>query len=226
MRDREAIFADLAKPLPAGLVATRRESGKELSYIEGFDAINQANKVFGFDGWGSEVIDIDYREVTRGEQVTGIYMARIRITVEGWPAKMDVGVGLTAGFSPQAHETAMKAAVTDGIKRTLRQFGNQFGNSLYDKENPLGEEQPPADPRTPAQRQQPRQGGAGGPTPAQRQTIKGLLGELGWKVRQLADYTQDRYRVDPDKLAVEQAAEVIDWLRTQQTQQRTLQRGE
>jgi len=30
-------------------------------------------------------------------------------------------------------EGAAKEAVTDAIKRTLRSFGNQFGNSLYDK---------------------------------------------------------------------------------------------
>ena len=32
-----------------------------------------------------------------------------------------------------AHENAGKEAVTDAIKRCFRSFGNQFGNSLYDK---------------------------------------------------------------------------------------------
>lgn len=32
-----------------------------------------------------------------------------------------------------AHEGAAKEAVTDAIKRAMRSYGNQFGNSLYDK---------------------------------------------------------------------------------------------
>jgi recombination DNA repair RAD52 pathway protein len=42
--------------------------------------------------------------------------------------------------SPQSHETAIKGAVTDGIKRALRSFGDQFGASLYDKDANLGAE--------------------------------------------------------------------------------------
>jgi len=33
-----------------------------------------------------------------------------------------------------AHEGAAKEAVTDALKRSLRSFGNQFGNSLYSKD--------------------------------------------------------------------------------------------
>ena len=41
------------------------------------------------------------------------------------------------GFQPvsdetaEGHETAFKGAVTDALKRALRTFGPQFGNSLY-----------------------------------------------------------------------------------------------
>ena len=46
----------------------------------------------------------------------------------------DVGFGTgIAKTLADAHEGASKEAVTDAIKRTLRSFGNQFGNSLYDK---------------------------------------------------------------------------------------------
>jgi len=33
-----------------------------------------------------------------------------------------------------AHEGASKEAITDALKRSLRSFGNQFGNSLYSKD--------------------------------------------------------------------------------------------
>jgi hypothetical protein len=47
----------------------------------------------------------------------------------------DVGHGIAAGTSSEAIEMARKGAVTDALKRALRSFGNQFGNSLYDKDH-------------------------------------------------------------------------------------------
>ena len=49
-------------------------------------------------------------------------------------SREDVGFGTgIAKTLADAHEGGAKEAVTDAIKRTLRSFGNQFGNSLYDK---------------------------------------------------------------------------------------------
>jgi recombination DNA repair RAD52 pathway protein len=35
-------------------VRTRVAHGRELSYIEGWYAISEANRIFGFDGWSRE----------------------------------------------------------------------------------------------------------------------------------------------------------------------------
>ncbi|MGA7312013.1 MAG: Rad52/Rad22 family DNA repair protein, partial [Pseudolabrys sp.] len=35
-------------------VRTREANGRELSYIEGWYAISEANRIFGFDGWNRE----------------------------------------------------------------------------------------------------------------------------------------------------------------------------
>lgn len=49
-------------------------------------------------------------------------------------AREDVGFGTGIDKTlAQAHEGAAKEAVTDALKRAMRSFGNQFGNSLYDK---------------------------------------------------------------------------------------------
>lgn len=42
------------------------------------------------------------------------------------------GTGVARNLA-DAHENSAKEAVTDALKRSLRSFGNQFGNSLYDK---------------------------------------------------------------------------------------------
>lgn len=48
--------------------------------------------------------------------------------------KEDVGFGTgIAKMLADAHEGGAKEAVTDSLKRSMRSFGNQFGNSLYDK---------------------------------------------------------------------------------------------
>ena len=112
-------------------------------YIEGYQAINQANRIFGHGRWGAELVGpVGYRELTRthkgsGEVSTvGMYWASVRVHVRGCEPRSDVGCAFTADDSPEAHDTAIKAAVTDAMKRALRQFGDQFGNALYDRANP------------------------------------------------------------------------------------------
>lgn len=60
----------------------------------------------------------------------------------------------------EAHEMAEKGAVTDGLKRALRTFGKQFGNSLY---GDTSNEQKEAAARSGHSQQQYRQNGASHP---------------------------------------------------------------
>ena len=38
-------------------IRTREAHGRELSYLEGWYAISEANRIFGFDGWNRETIE-------------------------------------------------------------------------------------------------------------------------------------------------------------------------
>ena len=51
--------AELGKPLKREHVATRKGGGGQLSYIEGWHAIAEANRIFGFDGWTSETAHME-----------------------------------------------------------------------------------------------------------------------------------------------------------------------
>ena len=134
----------LAQPLEANLVARRKGGkGQWVPYLEGYQSINQANRIFGHGRWGAEVAGpIGYRELGRADKKTGevqpvgMYWATVRVQVAGCAPRSDVGCGFTTDDSPEAHDTAIKAAVTDAMKRALRQFGDQFGNALYDRANP------------------------------------------------------------------------------------------
>ena len=62
---------------------------------------------------------------------TRAYSAPVRVTVPGAPPRTDVGFHVVAEETGDGHETAFKGCVTDGLKRALRSFGEQLGNSLY-----------------------------------------------------------------------------------------------
>jgi DNA repair and recombination protein RAD52 len=126
----------LESPLDKARIHTRRKQGMELRYVEAFDVIDTANEIFGYHSWSYQL--------TKLETVAGVWIATVLLSVttpDGESAgREDVGVGIPATPrgeqpSPDATETAIKAAVTDALKRALRTFGNAFGNSLYSKDD-------------------------------------------------------------------------------------------
>lgn len=108
--------------------------GKYGSYIEGWHAIAEANRIFGFDGWSYRVDSLIMTNSGQRNDKTAVgYMAMITVEAGG-VSRQDVGHG--QGFSKSegdAHDSAIKEAVTDGLKRALKSFGNPFGLALYDK---------------------------------------------------------------------------------------------
>ncbi len=67
-------------------IRTREANGRELTYLQGWYAISEANRIFGFDGWSRETTKsrcVLARE-NRGSFLA-IYIARVRVTVQaGW----------------------------------------------------------------------------------------------------------------------------------------------
>src|SRR5450830_472946 len=117
-------------------IRTREAHGRELSYIEGWYAISEANRIFGFDGWNRETIEsrcVHARE-NRGTFVA-VYIARVRVTVHADGATIireGHGTGEGRGTSPgEVHDIALKIAETDATKRALATFGKPFGLALY-----------------------------------------------------------------------------------------------
>jgi DNA recombination protein Rad52 len=132
--------AMLSAKLDARNVATRTQQGKQLSYIEGWHAIAEANRIFGFDGWTRETVALHMTGEpyqTNGKWRVG-YLSRVRITViAGERIIVREGVGYGSGIGNDlndAHESAAKEAETDAMKRALMTFGNPFGLALYDKQ--------------------------------------------------------------------------------------------
>jgi Rad52/22 family double-strand break repair protein len=117
-------------------VRTREAHGRELSYVEGWFAISEANRIFGFDGWNRETVEsrcVLARE-NRGTFLA-VYIARVRVTVHADGTTIireGHGTGEGHGTSPgEVHDIAFKAAETDATKRALATFGRPFGLALY-----------------------------------------------------------------------------------------------
>ncbi len=105
--------------------------GQQLAYVESWHVIQEANRIFGFDGWSSETIETS---LVFEDLKCVSYIAKVRITVgnvirEGTGA----GHGRMGGVGDK-HESAIKEAESDARKRALMQFGDSFGLSLYDKD--------------------------------------------------------------------------------------------
>ena len=134
-----AVTQQLGEPLDEGLVSHRKGRGnRSYAYLEGSTAIEQANRVFGYGGWGYELVsEVVLREGESVDQKTGeakpwrAYSATVRVSVPGSPSRADVGFQAVADETVEGHETASKGAVTDALKRALRSYGDQFGNGLY-----------------------------------------------------------------------------------------------
>ena len=138
-------LAALSAPLDRANVRQREQGRSRVSYLEGWQVIAEANRIFGFDGWQRQTIAV--RCVAQAERLIGrdqkpgwgvTYTARVRVTVTAGGLSPLIREGSGAGHGidvdlGQAHESALKEAETDAMKRALMTFGNPFGLALYDK---------------------------------------------------------------------------------------------
>ncbi len=129
--------------LPAEVVKIRNNGGVAMSYVAGHYVIRVANDLFGFAGWKRETKDmrlVAEREYKGRGGKTGwlvAYVARVAVSVrtdDGWVESDGWGYGEGIDYSNigQAHESAIKEAETDAMKRAFVKWGDPFGLALYD----------------------------------------------------------------------------------------------
>lgn len=83
----EQQLSELNKPLDQRLVSKRKGGfGRMLSYIEGHDAIDQANRLFGYGNWCYHPLSVEQvvlLDPLSGEAVGIEYKAQVELTVRG-----------------------------------------------------------------------------------------------------------------------------------------------
>lgn len=114
----------------------REIDGRQFPYLEGWRAIAEANRIFGYAAWDRETMASEcVAAKSVGGRYAAAYLLRVRVTVRAGDTRIvREGCGAAEAFadSPgEAHERAAKAAETDATKRALSTFGASFGLTLY-----------------------------------------------------------------------------------------------
>jgi len=126
------------------------KNNKGFAHMEAWDIRRHLTRIFGFGGWDEEIItcdlvqqiDIQPPQPTGKVRYTVVYRVTTRLTVRypdgGAMAVFEGGACGDSTNQPQlgdAHDNAMKTAMSQALKRCAINLGDQFGLSLYDGEN-------------------------------------------------------------------------------------------
>ncbi|XP_060135965.1 DNA repair protein RAD52 homolog isoform X3 [Zootoca vivipara] len=148
----QAVQAALRQRLGPEYISSRQAGGgQKVCYIEGHRVISLANEMFGYNGWAHSVTqqNVDFVDLNNGKFYVGV-CAFVKVQLKDGSYHEDVGYGVSEGLKSKALslEKARKEAVTDGLKRALKCFGNALGNCILDKDylrsvNKLPRQMPP-----------------------------------------------------------------------------------
>lgn len=109
---------ELDKDLNPLFISERKgASGSTLRYLSGHDAIDQADRIFGYGCWGYEVLSCDMKTVPdplTGEIIGVTYEATVKLTVDGCIPVTDVGQQAVSAWNVQ--DVVMTRRGKDGDK--------------------------------------------------------------------------------------------------------------
>lgn len=147
----QAVQRALQQRLGPEYISTRvAGGGQKVCYIEGHRVIGLANEMFGYNGWSHSISqqNVDFVDLINGKFYVGV-SAFVKVQLKDGSFHEDVGYGVSEGLRSKALslEKARKEAVTDGMKRALKCFGNALGNCILDKEYLLAINKIPRQPR-------------------------------------------------------------------------------
>ncbi|KAL4604969.1 hypothetical protein GN956_G25396, partial [Arapaima gigas] len=137
--EHRAVQEALRRNLGPEYISTRAAGGgqKVVCYIEGHKVISLANEMFGYNGWSHSISQqtVDFVDLINGKFYVGV-SAFVKVQLKDGSFHEDVGYGISEGLKSKALslEKARKEAVTDGLKRALKCFGNALGNCILNKE--------------------------------------------------------------------------------------------
>ncbi|MFE3905461.1 Rad52/Rad22 family DNA repair protein [Streptomyces sp. NPDC059153] len=134
------LTVEQVKTLLAPINPSRVQNLHGQSHLEAWDVRRWLNRVFGFGGWSDETLElvcVAEREIKPGRW-TIIYRAQVRLTVKTTDGRTltaydDAAMGDSRNQPSlgDAHDMAMKTALSQALKRCAHNLGDAFGLSLY-----------------------------------------------------------------------------------------------
>ena len=135
--DPAAVQAATERYLVGDEISSRAGAGgQSVHYVECWRAIQAANRIFGFNGWSSDIVSLEkeFMGPEKDGKWVAMYSAVVRVELKDGTSHTETGSGDAKDRDrAKAVENARKEAVSDATKRALRAFGNALGNCVYDK---------------------------------------------------------------------------------------------
>ncbi|KAJ3429509.1 DNA repair protein rad52 [Anaeramoeba flamelloides] len=138
-KEHSGIQKQLSQPIAKEHLSKRPGGGGTFDYVCAWIVIDLANRVFGFNGWSSQIISVnqDHFGQTREGKFEVAVSALVRVTLKDGSFREGFGFGASSGMKNKflCLESGKKKAITDATKRALKLFGNYLGNGLSIKED-------------------------------------------------------------------------------------------
>lgn len=147
---QRGLTAEQLKMLLTPLNPNRVKEHKGNAHLEAWDIRRWLTRIFGFGGWDDDILSMDcIHSVTSPigndpnplkHRCTAVYRVTMRLTIKDqWGnvlAHWDdgaTGEGINQVSVGDAHDLALKAALSQALKRCAVNLCDQFGISLYNK---------------------------------------------------------------------------------------------
>ncbi|KAJ3449815.1 DNA repair and recombination protein rad52 rad59 [Anaeramoeba flamelloides] len=138
-KEHSGIQKQLSQPIAKEHLSKRPGGGGTFDYVCAWIVIDLANRVFGFNGWSSQIVSVkqDHFGQTREGKFEVAVSALVRVTLKDGSFREGFGFGASSGMKNKflCLESGKKKAITDATKRALKLFGNYLGNGLSIKED-------------------------------------------------------------------------------------------
>jgi len=137
---------NLNDAIPKNAISQRSQSGTTLSYVEGWYVIDRLNQMFGSLNWEKTIMSTNCVQAEQYKNQSGKELWKVGYTCslllairtgdQYYDTKRTEDFGFGQGIDAdlgKAHESAIKEAVTDALKRCAKDLGMSFGLELYSK---------------------------------------------------------------------------------------------
>lgn len=150
--NRGALDADQIEALLRPIKAQRVYQTQGMAHVAAFDVTAHLSRLFGFDGWDKEIVDLSVVheriiEVPASDpkkppvqRCWVTYRCVMRLTIRNRCGQVVKVIDEAATGAAQnmpgvgdAHDFAVKNAISYALKRCAKDLGDQFGLSLYNK---------------------------------------------------------------------------------------------